>query len=243
MQSLPSIPSIPSTRARLLRVALLFALPSIAICLAAPALGSVHVSLLRALDWRIPFDQNLDAQILFVARLPRTLAGIAVGAALAAAGVVFQGLLRNPLATPFTLGVSAGSALGAMLAITFHWSFGALGFPAVPLASLAGSLFAVAIVYALATMRRRRALSTTVLLLAGVTLNAFFSALILFVQYFADFAETFRAVRWLMGDLDVSSYQPIVAALPLLAIAGLLPAVDPDLRDLLAMTVGVVDQV
>ncbi len=209
-----------TTRARLIKVTLLFAVPTALICLAAPALGSVHVSLLRALDWRIPFDQNLDAQILFVARLPRTLAGVAVGAALAAAGVIFQGLLRNPLATPFTLGVSAGSALGAMLAITFHWSFGALGFPAVPLASLAGSLFAVAIVYMLATMRRRRALSTTVLLLAGVTLNAFFSALILFVQYFADFEEAFRTIRWLMGDLDISSYQPLISALPLLAVAG-----------------------
>ena len=52
------------------------------------------------------------------------------------------------------------------------------------------------------------------LLLAGVTLNAFLSALILFVQYFADFADTYRTLRWLMGDLDVSSYQPIVAALP-----------------------------
>src|SRR5512138_3126436 len=155
MQSLPSIPSIPSTRARLLRVALLFALPSIAICLAAPALGSVHVSLLRALDWRIPFDQNLDAQILFVARLPRTLAGVVVGAALAAAGVVFQGLLRNPLATPFTLGVSAGAALGAMLAITFAWSFRLLGVPAVPVASFIGSFAAVAVVYALARARHR----------------------------------------------------------------------------------------
>ena len=53
------------------------------------------------------------------------------------------------------------------------------------------------------------------LLLAGVTMNAFFSALILFVQYFADFADTYRTLRWLMGDLDVSSYQPLVAALPL----------------------------
>src|SRR5512138_3265181 len=221
MQSLPSIPSIPSTRARLLRVALLFALPSIAICLAAPALGSVHVSLLRALDWRIPFDQNLDAQILFVARLPRTLAGVVVGAALASAGVVFQGLLRNPLATPFTLGVSSGAALGAMLAITFHWAVVVGPFSAVPLASFVGSLAAVLVVYALASARARRGLSTNVLLLAGVTLNAFFSALILFIQYFADFADAFRAIRWLMGDLDVSSYQPIYAALPLLLVAGL----------------------
>ena len=84
---------------------------------------------------------------------------------------------------------------------------------AVPAAAFAGSLVAVAIVYALA-QARHRGLSTTVLLLAGVTMNAFFSAMILFVQYFASFADTYRTLRWLMGDLDVSSYQPLVAALP-----------------------------
>ena len=94
----------------------------------------------RAFDPSIPFADNVDAQIFFVARLPRTLAGALVGGALAAAGVVFQGLLRNPLATPFTLGVSAGAALGAMLAITFGWTLGGIGIPAVPLASFAGSL-------------------------------------------------------------------------------------------------------
>jgi iron complex transport system permease protein len=62
-------------------------------------------------------------------------------------------------------------------------------------------------------------LSTNVLLLAGVTMNAFFSALILFVQYFADFSQTFRILRWLMGDLDISSYQPILTALPLVLIS------------------------
>ena len=82
-------------------------------------------------DPSIPFADNVDAQIFFVARLPRTLAGALVGATLAAAGVVFQGLLRNPLATPFTLGVSAGAALGAMLAITFGWSLAWAGVPAV----------------------------------------------------------------------------------------------------------------
>jgi iron complex transport system permease protein len=72
---------------------------------------------------------------------------------------------------------------------------------------------AVLVVYALASARHR-GMSTTVLLLAGVTLNAFFSALILFVQYLSDFAETYRALRWLMGDLDVASYTPILWALP-----------------------------
>ena len=89
-----------------------------------------------------------------------------------------------------------------------------LGVPVAPLASFAGSLLAVGVVYLLATARHR-GLSTNTLLLAGVTMNAFFSALILFVQYFADFAETFRILRWLMGDLDVSSYGPLVATLPL----------------------------
>jgi ABC-type Fe3+-siderophore transport system permease subunit len=188
------------------------ALTAITIVLA-PLVGSTSIDLRRAFDFSIPFRDNVDAQIFFVARLPRTLAGACVGALFAAAGVVFQGLLRNPLATPFTLGVSTGAALGAVLAITFGWSLSVIGISAVPVAAFVGSLVAVAIVYALA-QARHRGLSTTVLLLAGVTMNAFFSAMILFVQYFASFADTYRTLRWLMGDLDVSSYQPILAALP-----------------------------
>ena len=204
-----------SLRQRLLVATAGFGLLAIASVVLSPLVGSTSVDLRRAFDRSLPFSDNVDAQILFVARLPRTLAGAVVGAALAASGVVFQGLLRNPLATPFTLGVSAGAALGAMLAITFNWSFSALGLPAVPVASFAGSLGAVAIVYLLAR-GRHAGLSTNVLLLAGVTMNAFFSALILFVQYFADFAETYRTLRWLMGDLDISSYNPLISALPLL---------------------------
>jgi iron complex transport system permease protein len=184
----------------------------------APLLGSTAISLRRAFDWAQPFDGNVDAQIFFVARLPRTLAGALVGAALATAGVIFQGLLRNPLATPFTLGVSSGAALGAMLAITFDWTVGFAGVSAVPVAAFVGAGVAVAIVYGLASARHR-GLSTDVLLLAGVTLNSFFSALILCVQYFADFADSFRTFRWLMGDLDVSSYQPLLSALPLVLVA------------------------
>jgi ABC-type Fe3+-siderophore transport system permease subunit len=184
----------------------------------APLVGPTSIDLRRAFDFSIPFHDNVDAQIFFVARLPRTLAGACVGALFAAAGVVFQGLLRNPLATPFTLGVSTGAALGAVLAITFNWSLSLLGISAVPVAAFVGSLVAVGIVYALA-QAKHRGLSTTVLLLAGVTMNAFFSAMILFVQYFASFADTYRTLRWLMGDLDVSSYQPILAALPTMAVA------------------------
>ena len=186
--------------------------------LLAPLAGSTAINLRRVFDRSIPYDTNVDAQIFYVARLPRVLAGAVVGSLLASAGVVFQGLLRNPLATPFTLGVSAGAALGAMLAITFGASLAWIGLPLAPIASFVGSLAAVAVVYFLASARHR-GLSTNVLLLAGVTMNAFFSALILFVQYFADFAETFRILRWLMGDLDVSSYDPLIASVPLMLVS------------------------
>ncbi len=205
-------------RRRLFLTVLVFGLMALAAIVAAPLIGSTPVSLRRVFDRSIPFGDNADAQIFFVARLPRTLAAALVGSALASAGVVFQALLRNPLATPFTLGVSAGAALGAMLVITFPIPFVLSGISAVPLASFAGALGAVGIVYFLATVRRR-GLSTSVLLLAGITLNSFFSSLILFVQYLADFSQTFRTVRWLMGDLDVAGYLPIVAALPFTAAA------------------------
>jgi iron complex transport system permease protein len=78
-------------------------------------------------------------------------------------------------------------------------------------------------------------MSTAVLLLAGVTLNSFFSALIMFVQYVADFAQAYRATRWLMGDLDVGSFQPIVAALPLVAIAFTLFALLPSALNVLSL--------
>jgi iron complex transport system permease protein len=105
-----------------------------------------------------------------------------------------------------------------MLAITLPVSLAFAGVGAVPIASFAGALGAVAMVYVLSTVRRR-GMSTNVLLLAGITLNAFFSALILFVQYMADFSQTMRTVRWLMGDLDVGSYAPILAALPFTLVA------------------------
>jgi ABC-type Fe3+-siderophore transport system permease subunit len=195
-------------------IAALFVVMVLAV-FAAPFIGSTPIRFSQVFTRSLAFQDNLDSQIFFIARLPRALAAALVGGTLAAAGVVFQGLLRNPLATPYTLGVSAGAALGAMVAITFEAT---LPIGGVASASLAGAFLAVAIVYALASARHA-GLSTTVLLLAGVTLNAFFSALILFVQYLSNFTQVFRAMRWLMGDLDVGGYRPVLAALPFVVIA------------------------
>jgi len=200
----------------------------------APLIGSTHISLSRVFDPSIPFADNVDAQVFFVARLPRVLAAALVGAALATAGVVFQAMLRNPLATPFTLGVSAGSSLGAMLAILFGASATLGPLSPVPLASLGGAVLAAAIVYWLAT-QPGRPISTSVLLLAGVTLNSFFSALILFAQFIADYAQVYRAARWLMGDLDVGSFTPLYGSLPLILAAFAMFAVLPGALNLLSL--------
>jgi len=211
-----------------------FGMLALVTCLLAPLVGSTQISLARVFDTSIPFADNVDAQIFFVARLPRVLAGALVGGALASAGVVFQAMLRNPLATPFTLGVSAGSSLGAMLAILFGASASLGPLSPVPLASLAGASLAAAIVYWLAT-RPGRPISTSVLLLAGVTLNSFFSALILFAQFLADYAQVYRAARWLMGDLDVGGLSPLLGALPLIIAAFALFAFLPGALNLLSL--------
>jgi iron complex transport system permease protein len=204
------------------------------VCVLAPLAGTTRISLARAFDRSQPFADNVDAQIFFIARLPRVVAAALVGGGLATAGVVFQALLRNPLASPDTLGVSIGASVGAMLVIAFRPDLSIAGVSALPVASFAGSLGALTIVYGL-SIARRRGMSSTVLLLAGVTLTAFLGAVTLFIQYLTDFAETFRAVRWLMGSLDVGSYEPILAALIPLGLATAGYATLPRALDLMSL--------
>src|SRR5262252_4582738 len=120
-----------------------FGASTVVVCLLAPLVGSTAIHLSRVFDRTIPFADNVDAQVFFVARLPRVVAAAIVGAGLALSGVVFQALLRNPLASPDTLGVSAGATLGAMLVLTAHADFTLFGVSVVPLATFAGSIGAL----------------------------------------------------------------------------------------------------
>lgn len=189
-----------------------FGAAAVLACLLAPLVGSTSISLAAVFDRSRPYAENIDAQIFFVARLPRVLGAALVGSALGLAGVIFQALLRNPLASPDTLGVSAGASLGAMLAITFGIGTEVSGVSAVSISAFIGSLAALLIVYGLSLAQRHGA-STMVLLLGGVTITALLSAVMSFIQYMADFTQTFRNVRWMMGSLDVASYAPLVGAL------------------------------
>ena len=154
------------------------------------------------------------AKLIFDQRFPRTLLALQVGITLALCGAVFQVLFRNPLATPYTLGIASGGSLGAMIAIRLGWGAGLWGVSSLTLSSFAGAILVVGTVFAIARGSRR--LTSNELLLAGVTLGLFCSAMMMLVTAVSNQRVTFAAVRWMMGSLDPISPLQGAALLPLI---------------------------
>ncbi len=208
----------------------LFSLLFLATLCATPLIGSTHIDLANALSGGVYAQNNLDANILFQVRLPRILLGALAGAALSVSGAVFQALLRNDLAAPFTLGVSSGAALGAVLAIVLNFNISILGFPMVSLFSFLGALGTILLVFSLVRTRHGE-FPTGILLLAGVTANFFFAAMVMFLHYISDFSQSFRILRWLMGGLDITDYQTVFSIAPMVFLGiALLGYVSRDLN-------------
>jgi iron complex transport system permease protein len=155
------------------------------------------------------------ASIVLQLRLPRTLLAAVVGAGLAGAGAVFQGLLRNPLADPFFIGVSAGAALGATIAITAGLAHGVAGLAATPWLAFAGAIGTTALVYALA--RRGDDAPVEDLVLAGVAVSALLGAIVSAVQL-AHGDGLQRIVFWLMGGLSGRGWPHVFTSAPLVAL-------------------------
>ncbi|MGQ0615154.1 MAG: FecCD family ABC transporter permease [Planctomycetaceae bacterium] len=165
-----------------------------------------------------------DSFIFWQLRLPRVLLASAAGAGLALAGVAFQALLRNPLATPYTLGVSSGSALAIVLFLVAGLDAKFGGSLGRPLVGMAGALLVIGITYRAARVRGH--LPAPTLLLAGVTLTYVFSALIVAVQYTATPEDAALILRWLVGSVESGlGFLPPAAVGVVLAVAltGLLP--------------------
>lgn len=139
-------------------------------------------------------------KILWTLRMPRVAVGFLAGAGLAIAGLAFQAMFRNALATPFTLGVSSGASLGAALSIHLGLAFSLLRIPGESWFAFAGAVITIGVVYGLA--RAARGASNATMLLAGVAVSFFFSSMILFLQYVSDPTRTFRMIRWVMGGLE-----------------------------------------
>ncbi len=212
------------------RIVLLMSLSALVV-IGAPLIG------MYTIPWSAVVDPSGGAPasvILWQIRIPRVLVAFVGGAGLALGGAAFQAMFRNPLATPFTLGVAGGAALGVAVVTRIGLLMVPAGAWIVPVAAFVGCLLAVAIVWGVA--RLRPDFSTSVLLLAGVAMTFFFSSLILFLQYTADLGDSFRIVRWLMGGLGEARWEALVVMVPAVAIGTLI--VGRRVRDLDLLMVG-----
>lgn len=157
--------------------------------------------------------------ILLQIRVPRVFMAGIVGGSLAVAGVVFQGLFRNPMADPYVIGISSGAALGAILAMVTGASLELAGFSAVPLFAFTGGILTILLVYRMA--RVGRSVPVMTLLLAGIAISAFLSALVSLCTYFAG-AKLHQVVFWMMGGLGGATWSKVRIMLPY-ALAGYIP--------------------
>ncbi len=192
--------------------------------LLASAFGAVDISLpdilKMALNKVAIFDfpntwRAVDETIILQIRLPRVIGGALVGAALATAGVLFQGLLRNPMADPYIIGTSAGAALGATIAMILPVNLAFLGFGLVPLAAICGAFATVFLVYNLARVGGKTPMIS--MLLAGFVVSALLAAIIAFLMSISDrVGLDLRSVySFLMGHVSVTGWMQIAVIAPL----------------------------
>lgn len=211
--------------------------------LAGVAVGPVKLhftSVLAELIDRLPFlgtNSGLSAQeraILLQLRLPRVVLGGLVGATLAVSGTAFQGVFKNPLADPYLLGAAAGAGLGATLAIAYGSDFfdASSPFGIIPLAAFAGALIGVATAYALGRSAGGR--SPVTLILAGVAVAAFLTALQTYFQQRN--SDTLREVyAWILGRLGTSGWRSVVMILPYVCICILVIGLHRRLLDVMSL--------
>ena len=194
----------------------LFALSVLALAVC-PLIGMSDISIKTLIEHRA---EALDFSIYWNIRLPRVLLAFMVGAILSLCGMVFQALFRNPLTTPFTLGISSGAAFGAIAFIVFGAGIAISGLPKMYLSAFAGAMLSMILVYTFARMRG--GFSTFTMLLAGVAINFFFSSVILLFQYMADYTKVFHTYRWLMGNLQTFGFDKVMHIAPFFILGSLL---------------------
>lgn len=173
--------------------------------------GSADISLARL--WEILWSENksVESSIIMQIRLPRLLLAYLVGASLAASGVVFQGLLSNPLAGPFTLGISSGAAFGAICGLLFGWIVWL-----IPVGAMTGAAITLVFVFMLSGGRNN--LDPRSLILAGIVVSSFFSAGISLMKSLAGDSLS-SIVFWIMGSLSARSWSDVYMLLPYFVVA------------------------
>lgn len=200
-----------------------------AVLLTAPFIGMERITPAALLG-----GEGMSSEIFWRIRVPRVIVGFIAGASLALSGMAFQAVFKNPLATPFTLGVSSGAAFGAALYVKAGLVFGLAWLPGQSISAFIWATISILLVYGLT--RIRRGFSTATMLIAGVAINFFFTSLILFMQYMSDFTQSFRIVRWLMGGVETIGYSSIWTLLPFMGIGSVI--VFSSLRELDLLALG-----
>lgn len=150
---------------------------------------------------------ELSKTIFLDIRMPRVLMATIAGGTLAICGAALQALFRNPLASPFTLGISGGASLGALLAIRLGLGVGILGFSMVSISAFIFSILTMLFVYSVSKVGG--VVATGRLLLAGVVANFLYSAVVMFIQFFSTFTESLQTLRWIMGSLDIVGFDTV----------------------------------
>ena len=213
-------------RRRISVILLLLAILALCVVVAA-AVGTVYVPFGDVLKmcWNklSPFNftptwRSVDETIIFQVRLPRVIGASLVGAALATAGVLFQGLLRNPMADPYIIGTSAGAALGATVAMLLPLSMAFLGFGMVPVLAFAGALATVFLVYYLARVGGQTPVVS--MLLAGFVVSAMLTALMFLIITMSDklYPKVHSVYAFLMGGISVAGWGQIAVIAPIIVV-------------------------
>lgn len=191
--------------------------------LAGLVVGAAHIGPYGAfatLANRLPFahlDTGLTVvqqNVLTELRLPRVLLAAVVGGLLAVAGAGYQGVFRNPLADPYLLGAASGAGLGATLVIVYVPAGRLGGLPVLPVAAFAGALAGVLLAYGLGLVAGRTGGGTANLLLAGVAVTSFLTAVQTFVQQSTDATDLSRVYGWILGQLATSGWSDLLLVLP-----------------------------
>ena len=188
-------------------VRLRIALPLLILGLVVALLIGLYVGY-QPLDLAALKSDPIARAVFFRIRMPRVFMAGIVGASLAMVGAALQALFRNPLADPFTLGVSGGASLGASVAIAFGFGLNLVGVPFIFIAAFVGASVSVLLVYQLARSAGGTMLPAA-LLLAGVVLNLSASAGVMVIQYLASYGRALQILRWLIGSLDVVGFDLI----------------------------------
>ncbi|MDO5631591.1 MAG: iron ABC transporter permease [Paracoccus sp. (in: a-proteobacteria)] len=224
MVAMTAVPLTGDRRRRGQVVAAALAVLTLIVAVLSMGHGASGVSAIGVLgDWLAGRDiAQADRIIVLDIRLPRLLTGLLVGASLAVAGAVMQGLFRNPLADPGLLGVSAGAGLGAIAAIVLGGLLPAAvtawtGWYLVPLAAFGGGWITMLVLYAIATRQGRTSIAT--MLLAGIAISAMVGAVSGLIVYYANDAQLRDLTFWGMGSLAGSSWVKLAAAGPVMALA------------------------